>query len=198
MLFTESGGEHNVNYLVCLRKTDGSPVVRLGEGMAQQLSPDGKWALAFVPTSPMQPVLYPTGAGEPVKLDRGSIEAYEAGAAWFPDGRRIVLCGVEPGRGPRVYVQEIPGGKPQPITPEGTHLGALSPDGKLVLARNSDGSWAIYPVEGRRAPTLAGAHGQRRGHPLEHGRAIRVCLRPAGAAVPGSSDSRLPPGGVIS
>jgi len=148
MLFTESGGERNVNYLVCLRKTDGSAVVQLGEGSAQQLSPDGKWALAFVPTSPMQPVLYPTGAGEPVKLERGSIVAYEVGAVWFPDGRRIVLCGIEPGRGPRVYVQEIPAGKPQPITPEGTHLGALSPDGRLVLARRSDGSWAVYPVEG--------------------------------------------------
>jgi hypothetical protein len=148
MLFTEAGGEHNLNYTVCLRKTDNSPVVRLGEGMAQRLSPDGRWALAVVPASPMEPVLYPTGAGEPVKLSRGSIEAYETGAAWFPDGRRVVLCGVEPGRGRRVYVQEIPGGKPQPITPEGTHLGALSPDGKLVLARSSDGSWAIYPVQG--------------------------------------------------
>jgi eukaryotic-like serine/threonine-protein kinase len=147
MLFTESGGEHNVNYLVCLRNTDGSPVVKLGEGGCQQLSPDGKWGLAFVPTSPMQPVLYPTGAGEPVKLQRGSIQDYEHGE-WFPDGQRIVLCGIEPGRGPRVYVQEIPSGKPQAITPEGTHLGALSPDSKLVLTRRSDGSWAFYPVEG--------------------------------------------------
>jgi Tol biopolymer transport system component len=148
MLFTEVGGEHNANYAVCLRKTDGSSVVRLGEGGAQQISPDGRWALAFVPTSPMQPVLYPTGAGEPVKLERFRIEAYETGAVWFRDGRRVVLCGIEPGRGPRVYVQEIPGGKPEPITPEGTHLGGLSPDGKLVLARGSDGAWAVYPVEG--------------------------------------------------
>jgi Tol biopolymer transport system component len=156
MLFTEAGGEHNVNYTVCLRKTDGSPVMPLGEGMTQQLSPNGKWAFAAVPTSPMQPVLYPTGAGEPVKLDRGRIEAYEAGAAWFPDGQRIVFCGVEPGRGSRVYVQEIPGGKPQPITPEGTHLGALSPDGKQVLAQNSDGSWAIFPLEGSTPRPLPG------------------------------------------
>ena len=149
MLFLENGGEHNVNYTVCLRKTDGSPVVRLGEGAGEQLSPDGKWALTFVPTSPMQPVLYPTGAGEPVKLQRGSIQDYESGAFWFPDGQRIVLCGIEPGHGPRVYLQEIPDGKPQAITPEGTHLGALSPDSKLVLTRRSDeGSWAFYPVEG--------------------------------------------------
>jgi eukaryotic-like serine/threonine-protein kinase len=148
LLFTEGGGEHNVNYLVCLRSTDGSPVVQLGEGAGQRLSPDGRWALAFVPTSPAQPMLYPTGAGEPVKLEQGSIEAVESGAFWFPDGKRIIFCGVEPGRGWCVYVQEVPGGKPQPMTPEGTHLGALSPDGKLVLARKSDGLWAIFPVEG--------------------------------------------------
>jgi hypothetical protein len=158
MLFTENGGTNNVNYIVCLRKTDGSPVVRLGEGMAQQLSPNGRWAFASVPTSPMQPVLYPTGAGEPVKLDRGRIEAYESGAFWFPDGQRILFCGIEPGRGSRLYVQEVPAGKPRPITSEGTHLGALSPDGKLALARQSDLSWAIYPVEGgapRPVPGLA-------------------------------------------
>jgi eukaryotic-like serine/threonine-protein kinase len=160
MLFTENGGEHNVNYLVCLRKTDGSPVVRLGEGMGQQLSPNGKWAFASVPTSPMQPMLYPTGAGEAVKLERGSIEAYEAGAFWFPDGQHILFCGIEPRRGPRVYVQEIPGGKPQPITPEGTHLGALSPDGKLVLARKSDLSWALYPVQGGEMRPVPGLRAQ--------------------------------------
>ena len=93
-------------------------------------------------------MLYPTGAGEPVKLDRGNIVAYESGGAWFPDGRRVVLCGIEPGRSSRVYVQEVPTGAPRAITPEGTHLGALSPDGRLVLASGSDGSWAIYPVEG--------------------------------------------------
>jgi WD40 repeat protein len=148
VLFTEQGGERNLNYIVCLRKTDGSPVVRLGEGASQALSPDGKWALAFVPTSPGQPVLYPTGAGEPVKLQRGSIEAYEPSAGWFPDGRRIVLCGIEPGRGPRVYIQEVPGGMPHPITPEGTRLGALSPDGRSVLAQGVDRSWSLYPVDG--------------------------------------------------
>jgi hypothetical protein len=30
------------NYAVCVRQTDGSPVVRLGEGQAIALSPDGK------------------------------------------------------------------------------------------------------------------------------------------------------------
>ena len=39
VLFTDRGG-------VYLRRTDGSPAVRLGPGTALDLSPDGKWALA--------------------------------------------------------------------------------------------------------------------------------------------------------
>ena len=62
----------------------------------------------------MQMVLYPIGAGELVKLERGGIEAYENGAAWFPDGRRIIPCGHEPGRALRVYIQAIPVGTPEP------------------------------------------------------------------------------------
>ncbi len=145
--FTENGGEHNGNYIVCLKKTDDSPAVPLGEGMGGPVSPDGKWVLAFVPTQPMQAVLYPTGAGEPVKLERGGIESYEIGW-WCPDGRRIVFCGIEAGHGPRMYVQEIPTGKPRPCTPEGTRWGILSPDGSQVLAQSSDGTWALYPLAG--------------------------------------------------
>ncbi|HEY3124916.1 MAG TPA: hypothetical protein VGK70_12765 [Thermoanaerobaculia bacterium] len=43
LLFTEYSGAFGNNYAVCLRKTDGSPVVRLGEGQARDLSPDGRW-----------------------------------------------------------------------------------------------------------------------------------------------------------
>ena len=65
LLFSESSGAFGNNYAVCLRKTDGSPVIRLGEGGVGDLSPDGRWALAFVPTSPDRLVLYPTGPGDP-------------------------------------------------------------------------------------------------------------------------------------
>ena len=47
MLFTESGEGGGPGYSVYIRKTDGSPPVRLGEGFGQALSPDGKWAVAI-------------------------------------------------------------------------------------------------------------------------------------------------------
>ena len=154
ILFAEYSGSLGANYAVCLRRTDGSPVVRLGEGSPADLSPDGKWALAIVPTSPQQLVLYPTGAGEARRLDRGGIESYDS-AMFFPDGKSALVCGHEPGHAPRCYVQEIGGGKPRPVTPEGTTRGFLSPDGRQIVVAASGGGLAIYPVgggDGRPAP----------------------------------------------
>lgn len=62
LLFAETALGNN--YAVCLRKTVGSPVVRLGEGWPADLSADGKWVLAVLQTHPPQLVIYPTGAGE--------------------------------------------------------------------------------------------------------------------------------------
>ena len=154
LLFTEESGSLGVNYAVCLRGTDGSPVVRLGEGSAQDLSRDGKWALAVVPTSPQQLVLYPTGAGEPRRLERGGLLSYDS-AQFFPDGRQVLACGHESGHAVRCYVQSVDGGLPRPLTPEGTSLGEVSPDGRLVAAISADGL-RIQPVGGGSPSTIPG------------------------------------------
>jgi serine/threonine protein kinase/Tol biopolymer transport system component len=145
LLFTEASvGEE---YGLCLRKTDGSPVVRLGDGNAEDLSRDGAWALSIVPSSPMQLVVYPTGAGEKRVLERGKIESYES-AQFFPDGKRVLFCGNEPGRATRCYVQAVAGGPPQAVTPEGTSAGLVSPSGDKVLVQNTEGQYLIYPLGG--------------------------------------------------
>lgn len=144
LLFAETG--LGTNYAACLRKTDGSPVVRLGEGWPADLSADGKWALAVVPSKPPQLVIYPTGAGDTRQLQRGEIENYVT-AQWFRDGKSVLINGNAAGKGTRFYVQEIDGA-PKPVTPEGTRDGWLSVDGKLVLARDGEGKYAIYPIAG--------------------------------------------------
>jgi Tol biopolymer transport system component len=156
LLFMEESGSVGVNYAVCLRQTDGSPVVRLGEGAAQDLSRDGKWALAAVPTTPPQLVLYPTGAGEPRRLERGGLVSYES-AQFFPDGKRIVVCGHEEGTGVRCYVQDIAAGKPRPVTPEGTSQALVSPDGRQILVKASGGALALYPADGGEPRPVVGA-----------------------------------------
>jgi len=144
LLFSETA--LGTNYAVCLRKTDGSPVLRLGEGWPADLSADGKWVLALMQSVPPRLLVYPTGAGETRQLDRGNLEHY-ATAQWFRDGKRVLFSGNEPGKDTRFYVQEL-GGTPKPVTPEGTSDGLLSADGTGILARGLHGNYFIYPIAG--------------------------------------------------
>jgi eukaryotic-like serine/threonine-protein kinase len=146
LLFGEESGILGANYSTCIRQTDGADVVRLGEGTAQDLSPDGKWALATIPTKPAVLVLYPTGAGEPRRLDSGTVVSSELGQ-FFPDGRRVLVSGSEEGRAARCWVQDLAGGKPRPVTPEGTTDCYPSPDGQRILARKLGEGLVVYPVE---------------------------------------------------
>jgi Tol biopolymer transport system component len=139
----EGGGE---GYSVYMRATDGSPPVRLGPGMAPAFSPDGKWVVTTdIRTDPAQLALLPTGAGEPVPLTRDRIH-HDFGA-FFPDGKRVLFMGREPGRGNRLYVQAISGGTPQPVTSEGPFTGGpISPDGRFVAALGPGGKVVLYPT----------------------------------------------------
>jgi len=158
VLFVEAGEGGGATYGLYIRKTDGSPAVRIGDGAGAGFSPDGKWALAITSTSSApQLVLFPTGAGTPRPLKRDNINY--VGAAFLPDGKRILIAGNEPGHAARVWLGDISGGKPRPITPEGavdTSLGGVSPDGKFVAVRNPDGKFAVYPVEGGEPRPIAG------------------------------------------
>jgi eukaryotic-like serine/threonine-protein kinase len=152
LLFSETA--LGTNYAVCLRKTDGSPVLRLGEGWPADLSADGKWVLAVVQSIPPKLLIYPTGAGETRQLERGTVEHY-ATAAWFHDSKSVLISGNEPGKDTRFYVQEL-GGTPKPVTPEGTRDGLLSADGELILARGPDGKYLIYPITGGEPRLVSG------------------------------------------
>jgi hypothetical protein len=146
LIFSEDGV--GSSYALCLRKMDGSPLVRLGDGSGQDLSPDGKWVLSIVPGQPEQLMIYPTGAGEPRRLDPGPIEHYSS-AHWFPDGARIVLCGAESGRATRCYLQDAGGAAPRPLTPDDTRWALVSPDAQSVLVRRGAAMTAeMYPVSG--------------------------------------------------
>src|SRR2546426_1504322 len=136
LVFTEENGAIGLNYMSCVQKPPGSAVVQLGEGFAYDLSADGKWAAVIVPSTPQLFKLYPIGPGEPRTLERGDIESY-ATVQWFADQKRALVCGNEPGHATRCYVQEIAGGPPRKVTPEGTSDGLPSPDGRFVLVQNS-------------------------------------------------------------
>ena len=144
IVFQEEGRPAGPNYAVCLWRVD-SPPVRLGEGRAGVLSPDGKWVSAQLPKPDARLVFLPTGTGEPKETE---IQGLGSGA-WFPDSKRLLLFGRESGHGPRLFIQSLDGEKPRPILPEGvTPAFAISPDGKLVAAPGPDRTIALYPVDG--------------------------------------------------
>jgi Tol biopolymer transport system component/predicted Ser/Thr protein kinase len=149
LLFVEQGEAGGASYAVYMRKTDGSPAVRLGDGSPVALSPDGKWVLCTRPDSLAELFLLPTKAGESKELPHaGLVQINAARAAWFPDGKRFLLSGNETGHGARLYVLDLEGSKPQPITPEGTDAltFSLSPSGQSVAAVGPDGKGYIYPI----------------------------------------------------
>ncbi|HEV2064057.1 MAG TPA: protein kinase [Thermoanaerobaculia bacterium] len=148
-VFTEQGQAGGPGYSVYLRKMDGSAPVRLGEGFAMALSPDGRWVLTLlIRSTPTQFVLLPTGAGEPKTFSKDEIE-HSGGSfrAFLPDGKRIVFVGQEPGRPSRVFVQDLAGGAAKPVTPEGVVARLLSPDGKSLVTQTPEGP-ALTPLEG--------------------------------------------------
>jgi Tol biopolymer transport system component/predicted Ser/Thr protein kinase len=159
LLFDEEGEAGGANYTVYLRKSDHSPVVRLGEGNALGLSPDGKWALSILPL-PDSPIrLQPTGTGDYRELALPGL-SIEQGATWFGDSRRFLFAASEPGHAVRLFVQEIDGGKPRPVTPEGISTAlpgfAVSPDGKFIAAVGPEQKGAVFPVDGGEARPIPG------------------------------------------
>jgi len=108
VLFDEENAASKPAPTVYIRKTDGSPAVRLGDGTAVSLSPDGKWALAHRRyTTPTQMVLLPTGAGDLKVIGGGDITFREA-SLWLPDSTRVLLRGNEPERPVRSYIYDRP------------------------------------------------------------------------------------------
>ncbi|HZR30061.1 MAG TPA: protein kinase, partial [Terriglobales bacterium] len=118
LLMDESGEAGGRNAATYLRKTDGSIPVQIGEGQAAALSPDGKWSLSFVSGSPPKLLLEATGVGQPKEITNQEISSYQF-ASWLPDDKRFVFAGNAADHAARLYVQDVDGGKPRPITPEG-------------------------------------------------------------------------------
>jgi serine/threonine protein kinase len=151
----EVGGS---NYGVYLRKMDGSSPVRIGEGTAHALSPDGRSVIATTYMPPSISIL-PTGAGE---ARRFTPNLFEYGGAQFLTNDRIVVVGSSAGRLPRAYVMDLKDGSLKPITPEGVPPRneailsmLLAPDGKRIILRDGD-NLAEYSVSGEKIGVIAG------------------------------------------
>jgi serine/threonine protein kinase len=153
VLFAEIRGGGGAAQGIYLRKTDGSPAVRLGDGYPYDLSPDGRWVLTRSADQAHLWMLLPVGPGSPRLLPRGTLAGvFEA--AFLPDGTAIVFGGREEGRGNRIYIQDLEGGLPRAISPEGVRTdGLTTSDGRFVVG-SSRGQHVLFSVSGAKPRSL--------------------------------------------
>jgi len=158
-LFGEGNRFGPDGYWLYQRATDGSPAVRIGEGLALAFSPDASWVLALSrPFSDAIPVLFPTGAGEVREVIIEGIQV-QPWATFLPDGSSFLIAGTQPNRGTQIFEVGLEGGVAKPVTPEGIGFGyrsgGISPDGESLAAIGPDRAVHIYPLTGeepRRVP----------------------------------------------
>jgi len=156
ILFTELGEGGGERGSVYFRGTDGSPAVRLGDGVALALSPDGRWALARSAADPRRLSLLPTGAGEPRALP--PLPMAVSRAQWLPGGKQLLIDGIEPGKGRRVYAVDVGAKTARPLTPAGAaaRVIATSPDGSRFATSSLTDGVKIYSLTGDKPRGIPG------------------------------------------
>ena len=92
-------------------KLDGTLPVRLGEGSAGGLSPDGKWAISISTGQPQHVTLLPIGAGQPRDVNISGLGTYSKRMGPLSGGwTTIITNGNEQGHATRCYVLSLSGG----------------------------------------------------------------------------------------
>jgi len=160
VLFTEGHEAENPHYACYLRGIDGSPAVRLGDGVSTRLSNDGQWALAVTIMPRQELMAYPVGLGEPHSIPLEGIERI-LWAGYHPDGERVYVVGTNAERANRLYIAPARGGTPALIWDEAVVSGrisgpAISPDGERVAVRRLSGEHALVHTATHAADPLPG------------------------------------------
>ena len=134
---------------VYLRRTDGSPAVRLLPQVRNgksSLSPDGKWVLS-ASESEHELQLTPTGPGQGKKISIGELVLEDFG--FMPDGRAILFTATEKDGRKRLYIIDETSRAPRAISDTGRPDDwVVSPDGKDIALNDTAGGLRIYRVDG--------------------------------------------------
>jgi Tol biopolymer transport system component len=154
-LLTSGLDASDPNYVVMIRPMDDGVPVRLGSGRAQEISPDGKWALAITPSVPQRVMLLPTGAGEARQIEVGDLTPNLG--IFVPGGLTVAVVGTRAGS-PAAVIVDVTSGKRTELD-----LGALrgrawtarrhlpthvSPDGSQLAIAADDGKVLAWPLPG--------------------------------------------------
>lgn len=160
-LFGEGNTAGPDGYWLYTRALDGSPAVRIGDGLALAFSPDGRSVLAlFRPFTEPSLKLYPTGAGEVRDIPVEGIRM-QPWADFLPDGTGLLIAGNRPDSGSQVFALDLDGGNLRAITPEGIGFhyegGAVAPDGSTLATIGPEGGIELYPIGEGEPQSVAGS-----------------------------------------
>jgi serine/threonine protein kinase/Tol biopolymer transport system component len=143
----ESGGAKGSIYF---RRLDGSAPVRLGDGVAFALSPEGKWLTGYSSrdVSLRKFILMPTGPGETLEitipsLGRGAI------VGWLGSDETYLVEGMLPNeKSWRFFSWNRRTGELRPLTPEiPDGFPVVSPDRRHFMTSCGDSEWCFYSTE---------------------------------------------------
>ncbi len=151
---------------VYIRNTDGSPPVRLGDGLAYDISPDGQQVSGYVVADDglRRFVLFPTGAGEEITTAAPGLESAAPGKPSSPvfgwlGNEGYLVAGWLPGKKYQCFAWDRKRGTVKPVCPEGTPDRtdiSASPDGTKALNAGPAGGWFVYSVDGSPAQEVKG------------------------------------------
>jgi Tol biopolymer transport system component/predicted Ser/Thr protein kinase len=155
----EGGGPKGSIYL---RHTDGSPAIRLGDGVAFSLSPDGKWVAGYSSTemANRKYMLTPTGAGEEVEISVPQLpDKFALIMGWLPGERNYLIMGLSAHHKVQYFAWDAVHGSVRAVSPESMpdNIPLVSPDGREYLSQGPDRQWYAYPLQGGdsvRVPSL--------------------------------------------
>src|SRR6185369_15838922 len=129
--------------------------VRLGDGVAYGLSPDGKWVAGFSSrdTANRMFELMPTGPGEALKS--------RMVVGWLAGKDSFLVTEKSPsGAGERYELWNAAANTFHQLSPDGMpetdEFPLVSPDGRLFVAVGANGEHRVYPIDGGEAKAIPG------------------------------------------
>ena len=158
LLMDESGEAVGAEYACYARRVDGSPAIRLGDGICTGFTADAKRAVNLKPqAAPSDVFLLPLGPGEPQRIHTadGLLVTW---AVAVPDGKRLLIEGHTASGGAQLFVQDLSGGPPRPIG-AGVLVrhAAFSPEGTWVAAVGSNRAPWMFSLSGAKAMPVRGS-----------------------------------------
>ena len=143
LAFCESEEGVGFKCISYLRGTDGSPPMKLGEGAFPRLSLDGRFAVVRN-CGENELVVYPVGPGASRRVPISGVDVRLP--ALLPDDTTICFSGNEPPHGERLWLTDLAGSRPRPLTPEGTeHSADITGDGRYGVVKLDGVHW-LYPL----------------------------------------------------